>query len=78
MKIRICWTLDLSDEERAAIGFALGKELGESAAYEEIHKWYHEQLDRDVASVTAFPLREYYQRKSQYFDAMAGEVVADK
>ena len=75
MKVRVTYTVDLTEDERKAIGHTVGKELGTPASYDEVQEFYHGILDKYVRDATAFPLTEYYRKLSAKFTAMATEVT---
>lgn len=74
MKVRISYTLDLSEDERKAIGFSCGNELGTGATYEQIVAFYREKLDTVVDGATSFLLRDYYKQMGIVYDTLADRV----
>lgn len=75
MKVRITYTVDLTEDERKAIGLASGKELGTAATYDETLQFYHSILDKYCRDATAFPLAEYYRMLGSKYRDMAKEVT---
>ena len=74
MKVKISYTLDLSEDERKAIGLRYGKELGAAATYDQIVAFYHEKLDTVVKGATAFLLRDYYKQMGIVYDTLADRI----
>lgn len=71
MKVRITYTVDLTEDERKAVALSMGKELGHLATYEDIQQFYRNELDTVVRDATAFPLREYYRVMGSKFEELA-------
>lgn len=73
MKIKVGYTIELDEDQRKAIGYAIGKPLGETATYDELQQFYKKVLDAHIRDAATFPLREYYREMGAKYSTMAEE-----
>jgi len=71
MKVKISFTIELSDDQRKAIAHAMGEEG--MASYDAVQAFYKDRIALVVRDSLDSPMREYYRMKAAQYSALAEE-----
>lgn len=67
MKVRLVFSLEVSDDDRKAIAYSVGDGLGAIASYDQVQEFYRLAVHSTIRDALAFPRKEYYQAQANLF-----------